>query len=93
MGGEQSKPTPPPEDLPLEQRLACLKSVDLDGIIELLSRAKRVVCLCGAGISVSAGIPDFRTPGTGLYSQLESKSFPPLCVIHQRLAQPQNDRN
>jgi hypothetical protein len=28
-------------------------------------RAHSIVCMCGAGISVSAGIPDFRTPGTG----------------------------
>ena len=32
--------------------------------------------MCGAGLSVSAGIPDFRTPGTGLYSNLEKFDLP-----------------
>jgi len=34
------------------------------------------VWLSGAGISVSAGIPDFRTKGTGLYSRLEKYELP-----------------
>ncbi|EAS07868.1 SIR2 family histone deacetylase, putative (macronuclear) [Tetrahymena thermophila SB210] len=36
----------------------------------------RIVFLTGAGISVSAGIPDFRTPGSGLYSQLQKYKLP-----------------
>jgi len=37
---------------------------------------KKIVVMTGAGISVNAGIPDFRTPGTGLYSQLAKYNLP-----------------
>ena len=39
-------------------------------------QCRRVVVLTGAGISVSAGIPDFRTPGTGLYDNLQKYNLP-----------------
>lgn len=32
--------------------------------------------MVGAGMSVAAGIPDFRTPGTGLYDNLEKYNLP-----------------
>jgi len=37
---------------------------------------KKVMVLSGAGVSVSAGIPDFRTPGTGLYDNLQKYNLP-----------------
>ena len=37
---------------------------------------RNIVVMCGAGISVSAGIPDFRTPGTGLYDNLQKYDLP-----------------
>lgn len=50
-----------------EPRPAVLSSFDIDGIAEYLQRndCRNVIVMAGAGISVSAGIPDFRSPGTG----------------------------
>jgi len=34
---------------------------------------RRIVILCGAGISVNAGIPDFRSPGCGIYDVIQKR--------------------
>ena len=44
----------------------------LERAAALLSSGAKVVVMTGAGVSVSAGIPDFRTPGSGLYDNLRS---------------------
>ena len=55
-----------------------LKTKDLRGVAEYVNSdaCKNIVVMCGAGISVSAGIPDFRTPGTGLYDNLAAYDLP-----------------
>ena len=37
---------------------------------------EKIVIMTGAGISVAAGIPDFRSPGTGLYDNLKEYELP-----------------
>ncbi|XP_006817022.1 NAD-dependent protein deacetylase sirtuin-2-like, partial [Saccoglossus kowalevskii] len=37
---------------------------------------KNIVVLTGAGISTSAGIPDFRSPESGLYDNLQKYNLP-----------------
>jgi len=39
-------------------------------------KCKNIVVLSGAGISTNANIPDFRSPGTGLYSRLSKYNLP-----------------
>jgi NAD-dependent deacetylase len=46
-------------------------------LAELIDGARSVVALTGAGISVPSGIPDFRTPRTGLWENVN-----PMEVAH-----------
>ena len=60
-----------------------LKSFDLKSAAEYMSKCSNIIIMAGAGISTSAGIPDFRSPETGLYSQLEKYNLPfPEAVFH-----------
>ncbi|KAJ1834959.1 NAD-dependent histone deacetylase sir2 [Coemansia sp. RSA 2711] len=44
----------------------------IDDVVELIKNAKRILVLTGAGVSVSCGIPDFRSPA-GIYTRLNEE--------------------
>lgn len=46
-------------------------SFDIKGLAEEIKRSKNIVVMTGAGISTACGIPDFRSPKTGLYANLQ----------------------
>jgi NAD-dependent deacetylase len=48
---------------------------------ELITQSHRTVTLTGAGISTNSGIPDFRTPGTGLWQYIEPMEVASLTAF------------
>ena len=56
-------------------------------LAELLRSSERAVVLTGAGISVPSGIPDFRTPGKGLWEKVN-----PMEVAHIDVFRREPDR-
>ncbi|MEM1232194.1 MAG: Sir2 family NAD-dependent protein deacetylase [Pseudomonadota bacterium] len=58
-----------------------------DAIAALAARidqAQSMVCFTGAGISTESGIPDFRSPGTGLWSRMRPIPFREFLTSPQR---------
>ena len=48
---------------------------DADALKTLVDRARHIVFFTGAGISTESGIPDFRSPGTGLWNKIKPIQF------------------
>lgn len=69
---------------PNEEEICSLKDLTLNGVAQALKdgKFKNIIVMTGAGISVASGIPDFRTPGTGLYDNLQKYNLPyPTAVF------------
>ncbi|KAM3084036.1 Sir2 histone deacetylase Hst2 [Clarireedia jacksonii] len=73
MGQEASHQQIDPNEPP-----RVLSSRSIDGIAKFIKdgKAKKIVVMTGAGISTSAGIPDFRSPDTGIYANLAELDLP-----------------
>lgn len=68
----------PPNSATIMPSNTQLEGKGLAAIANLITsgKAKNVIVMTGAGISTAAGIPDFRSPGTGLYSNLAKYKLP-----------------
>jgi NAD-dependent deacetylase len=52
-------------------------------LASLIRESERVVALTGAGVSVPSGIPDFRTPGTGLWAKVDPMAVATIDAFHR----------
>lgn len=57
--------------------MSCVENTRSARLAELIRRSRSTVALTGAGVSVPSGIPDFRSPGTGLWENVD-----PMEVAH-----------
>ena len=55
----------------------------VERLAELISTSASTVALTGAGISVPSGIPDFRTPGEGLWAKVNPMEVATIDAFHR----------
>jgi len=61
----------------LSAELAAGQTASAEALAAMLRASRSAVVLTGAGISVPSGIPDFRSPGTGIWADVD-----PMEVAH-----------
>lgn len=55
----------------------------IDALAELIASSEKIVALTGAGISVPSGIPDFRSPGKGIWENVDPMTVATIDVFHR----------
>ena len=55
----------------------------MEQLAGLIRESRCTVALTGAGVSVPSGIPDFRTPGKGLWEQVDPMSVATIDAFHR----------
>ncbi len=56
---------------------------EIEKLAELIKNARNAVALTGAGISVPSGIPDFRSPGTGIWENVDPMEVANIDVFRR----------
>ena len=59
---------------------------EAERLAEMLRESSSTVVLTGAGVSVPSGIPDFRTPGTGLWEKVDPAEVAHIDAFHSDTA-------
>ncbi len=54
--------------------------------VQLLRQSQRAVALTGAGISTPSGVPDFRSPGSGLWERVDAMEVATLTAFRHNPA-------
>jgi NAD-dependent deacetylase len=74
--------------MPGVRRLTIWESMDkrISQVADLLRAARYAVALTGAGVSTASGIPDFRSPGSGLWEQVDPYEVASLDGFRRRPA-------
>lgn len=67
-----------------EKPIQVLDEVSFDGVVRYMAsdKCKNIIVMVGAGISTCAGIPDFRSPKSGIYANLQKYNLPnPMAIF------------
>src|SRR5690606_24510486 len=77
LGGREGGHRRLPRQADPEVERQVTDSPQVQRLADLVRQSRSTVVLTGAGVSVPSGIPDFRSPGTGLWENVD-----PMEVAH-----------
>lgn len=69
---------------PIRKDSVGMNDTAIKSLARMFQAHKPAVVLTGAGISTESGIPDFRSPGTGLYNSIDPMEYLSVGALRER---------